>query len=370
MSTATTSLAVHPVEFRLPAAERAARLRRPAFGSVFTEHMVSARWTAERGWHEAELRPYAPIEMPPSMVGLHYGQVVFEGLKAFRGENGEVALFRPDEHAERFRNSARRLMMPPPPVELFLEAAEELVRQDQDWLPADPNMSLYLRPILFASEADLGLRPAVEYRLLMMAFVTEGFFGSTLRPVTVWLSEDYTRVAAGGTGAAKCAGNYAGAYAAQAQAAAHGCDQVVWLDPVERKWVEELGGMNLFFVLGEGERASLLTPPLTGTILPGITRASLLTLAGDVGIPVREERISAAEWRDACRSGEITEVFACGTGARVCPVGEVRSTTDSWTVPGRGTVTARLAEQLFGIQRGTRPDNHGWLHHIGERGVG
>jgi branched-chain amino acid aminotransferase len=324
--------------------------------------MISARWTAALGWHEVELRPFTPIPMQPSMVGLHYGQVVFDGMKAFRAENGEVSIFRPREHAKRFADSARRLMMPPPPEELFVSAAEELVRQDRDWIPDNPNTSLYLRPILFASEAHLGLRPAVEYRLLMIAFVTEGFFGGTLDPVTVWLSEDYTRVAAGGTGAAKCAGNYAGGYAAQAQAAAHDCDQVVWLDPLERKWVEELGGMNVFFVFGAGHGARLLTPPLTGTILPGITRASLLAVAEDLDIPAVEERISVDEWRDGCGSGDITEVFACGTGARVCPVGAVKSATDSWTVRGSGAVTDLLAGELFGIQRGVRPDPHHWMH--------
>lgn len=361
----TSALTSRPVEVRLPADQRAARIGKPAFGSVFTEHMVSARWTASLGWHGAELRPHAAIPMQPVMVGLHYGQVVFEGLKAFRTHTGGVAIFRPRDHAARFANSARRLMMPPPPEDLFVDAVTELVRQDQDWIPDNPNVSLYLRPILFASEADLALRPATEYQLLVIAFVTEGFFGSTLRPVTVWVSQDYTRVGAGGTGAVKCAGNYAGAYAAQAEAAEHGCDQVVWLDPVERKWVEELGGMNLFFVRGNGDSASLFTPPLSGTILPGITRASLIALAADLGIPVSEERIALDEWRAASESGEITEVFACGTGARVCPVGTVKSATASWSIEGSGTVTNLLSEQLFGVQRGTLADRHGWMHPVG-----
>ncbi|SHN33159.1 branched-chain amino acid aminotransferase [Streptomyces yunnanensis] len=355
-----------PVARPLTPSQRAERTTSTAFGSAFTEHLVSVRWSEERGWHEAELRPYEPLVLDPATVGLHYGQAVFEGLKAFRSHTGSVGVFRPDAHARRMRASARRLMMPEPPEELFLAAVDALVAQDQQWIPDDPAMSLYLRPLLFASERTLALRPAREYRFLLMAFVTEGYFGPAQRPVRVQVTETYSRAAAGGTGAAKCAGNYAGSLLPQAEAQEQGFDQVVWLDPVERRWVEELGGMNLFFVYGSGRDARLVTPPLSGSLLAGVTRDALLRLAPALGVPAAEEPMSLEEWRRGCAGGELTEVFACGTAARITPVGEVGSADGIWTI-GDGTtgeVTTRLSDALFGIQRGELPDRWSWMRPV------
>ncbi|MEU9047268.1 MULTISPECIES: branched-chain amino acid aminotransferase [unclassified Kitasatospora] len=355
-----------PLEHPLPVAERLERTRSAAFGSALTEHLVSVEWDAEQGWHSAQLQPYEPLLMDPAMVGLHYGQVVFEGVKAFRTPDGAIRIFRPEAHARRFQDSARRLMMPEMPQDLFVAALDELTRQDQDWLPDDPEMSLYLRPLLYGSERTLALRPARQYRFLLMAFVTEAYFGRDQKPVRVWVTEEFSRAAAGGTGAAKCAGNYAGSLLAQEQAKAKGCDQVVWLDSAEHRWVEEMGGMNLFFVHGSGADTRLTTPPLTGTLLPGVTRASLLDLAADLGIPAAEEPLSLDAWRAGCVSGEITEVFACGTAARVSPVNEVATADGSWVIgDGRtGPLTARLAELLTSVQQGTAPDAHGWMHDV------
>ncbi|WP_406292837.1 branched-chain amino acid aminotransferase [Embleya sp. NBC_00888] len=356
-----------PLQSRISAQERAARCASPAFGHVFTEHMVSMSWSRELGWNKPELVPYGPLELDPATVGLHYGQVVFEGLKAFRTDDDRIFVFRPEAHARRFRRSAQRLMIPEFPDELFVRAVDALVYEDRAWIPDDPNVSLYLRPILFASEAALALRPAHEYRFLLMAFVTEGFFGQVPRPLTVWATTEYSRAATGGTGESKCAGNYAGTYLAQEQAAREGCDQVVWLDSVERRWVEELGGMNLFFVHGRGDRARLTTPPLTGTLLPGVTRDALLVLAADLGLAVTEEPITLDQWRRGCLDGEISEAFACGTAAGISSIGTVRTASGSWNVGdgAEGAVTAQLSRLLLGIRRGELPDPHHWMHPVG-----
>ncbi len=341
------------------------RTRSLAFGTAFTDHMVSMEWNADQGWHGMEVVPHAPLVMDPAMIGIHYGQSVFEGLKAHRVPGG-VAIFRPETHAARMRDSARRLMMPEVPEADFLAAVDALTALDQGELPDDPGVSLYLRPIIFASERTLALRPAREYRFLLMAFLTEGYFGSEQRPVSVWATTEFSRAAPGGTGFAKCAGNYAGSLMAQEAAKEKGCDQVVWLDPVERRWVEEMGGMNLFFVYGSGAGARLVTPPLNGNLLPGVTRDSILRLAPALGIPAAEEMVSLDDWRAGCESGEITEVFACGTAARITAVGEVKSEEGGWTI-GDGTcgeVTGMLFEQLSGIQGGRLPDPYGWLRRI------
>ena len=350
---------------RVPALERERLLANPGFGRLFTEHMVRIPWDADRGWHDAELTAYAPLSLDPGTSVLHYAQAVFEGLKAFRQSDGGVAAFRPDSHAARFRRSARRLALPELPEETFLEAIDLLLEADHEWVPSAAEHSLYLRPLMYASEVTLSVHPADQVTFLLIASPSGPYFPRGVKPVTVWLSEDFSRAAPGGTGAAKTGGNYAGGLLAQAQAAEHGCDQVVWLDSQEHRWVEEMGGMNLCFVFGRGPDARLMTPALTGTLLPGITRDSLLTLGRDLGYETEEGRISVDEWRVGCEDGSLSEVFACGTAAVITPVAAVKSVYASWTVGdgGPGEVSMRLREALVDIQRGAARDPHGWLHH-------
>ncbi|MEU5416941.1 branched-chain amino acid aminotransferase [Streptomyces clavifer] len=339
---------------------------RAPFGELFTPHMVTARWQQGEDWSRPHLAPFADLPMSPAMVGLHYGQVVFEGLKGYRRPGGGVDLFRPLDHAARLRRSAERLAMPVLPDTLFQDAVELLVSADQASLPQAPGLSLYLRPLLFADEANLALRPARSYTFLLIAFVTGGFFSDRPDPVTVFVSRDYTRAAPGGTGGVKFAGNYAPAYLAQEQAVSAGCHQVVWLDPVERRWVEELGGMNLFFVRGHGADAELVTPPAVGTLLPGITRDSLMTLAGRQGIAVREEPIAVDQWRQESLDGTLTETFAAGTAAVVTPVGTVRDGDQEWRI-GDGTagpVTLALRDALVDVHTGRAAAPAGWLHRV------
>src|SRR5215472_2141160 len=351
----------------VPADQRAQMLAAPGFGSVFTDHMAKIRWTDDLGWHDARIEPYGPITLDPAAQVLHYGQEIFEGLKAYTQADGSVAAFRPEANAARFNRSAARLAMPELPESLFVRAIELLVAQDQAWVPTAEGHSLYLRPFMIATETGLGVnRPSSSYQFMVIASPVAGYFGGEIKPVTVWLSEDYTRAAPGGTGEAKCGGNYAAAFAGQQQALDHGCDQVVWLDAPERQWVEEMGGMNVCFVYGRGSDARIMTPALTGSLLPGITRDSLLKLAPDLGIPAYEGRISVSDWRAGCASGEITEVFACGTAAVITPIGTVRSDSGDWTI-GDGTagrITSLLREELVGIQYGRKPDRYGWVHRL------
>jgi branched-chain amino acid aminotransferase len=351
----------------LPAAQRARILADPGFGQVFTDHMVTIDWSDDRGWHGARLVPYGPLTLDPATSVLHYSQVIFEGLKAYRQDGGAIVAFRPQANAARFNRSAARMAMPEMPPEVFVHALELLVSQDRDWVPTASEHSLYLRPFMIATQRGLGVnRPSSSYTFSVIASPAAAYFSGGIRPVSVWLSSEYSRAAPGGTGEAKCGGNYAASFAGQRQAVEHGCDQVVWLDAAERQWVEEMGGMNLFFVLGSGPQARVMTPALTGSLLPGITRDALLTLSPDLGIPAGEGRISVSQWREGCASGEITEVFACGTAAVITPVGSAKSAAGDWTI-GDGTpgpVTMRLREELLGIQYGSRPDPYGWIHKI------
>jgi branched-chain amino acid aminotransferase len=349
----------------VPAAERAQMLADPGFGRVFTDHMATIRWEAGRGWHDARIEPYGPITLDPAAAVFHYGQEIFEGLKAYTQADGSVATFRPQANAARFNRSAARLAMPELPESLFVRAIELLVARDLAWVPTAAGHSLYLRPFMIATQTGLGVsKPSMEYLFTLIASPVSGYFGGAVRPVTVWLSEDYSRAAPGGTGEAKCGGNYAAAFAGQQQALDHGCDQVVWLDAVERRWVEEMGGMNLFLVYGSGADARIVTPATTGSLLHGLTRDSLLKLGPDLGIPAVEDRISVDEWQRGCEAGEITEAFACGTAAVITPVGGVRGAGAQWTVGdgSAGPVTARLRDELVGIQNGSRPDRYGWMH--------
>ncbi|OZV77379.1 branched chain amino acid aminotransferase [Micromonospora echinospora] len=360
---------VHPSESPMPAPDREAVLSAPGFGQVFTDHMVTLRWSEGRGWHDGRVEQYGTLALYPATSVFHYGQACFEGMKAYRQESGGVALFRPWANAARFNQSARRMAMPPLPEETFVRALELLVTQDSDWVPDEIGTSLYLRPFMVATQHGLGFtHPSDSYLFCVIASPATAYFGGgTPRALTVWLSEDYSRAAPGGTGAAKAAGNYGGAFAASLQASARGCDQVVWLDSARHEWVEEMGGMNLCFVYGRsGSSPQLMTPALTGTLLPGITRDSLLTLAPLFDIAAEEGQITAEQWRDECEAGVLTETFACGTAAVIAPVGRVRGASDDWLVgDGQpGPVTRRLRDELLGIQYGLRPDLFGWVHKV------
>ncbi|MGH3470082.1 MAG: branched-chain amino acid aminotransferase [Thermocrispum sp.] len=340
----------------------------PGFGTHFTDHMVTVRWSAEQGWHDAAVEPYAPLTLDPATSVLHYGQAVFEGLKAYRQPDGSIASFRPDVNAVRFRRSSARLAIPELPEEVFLSSLRELVAVDGRWVPEAAGESLYLRPFSIATEAGLGVnRPANSFRYILIGSPAGSYFSGGVKPVKLWISTDFSRSAPGGTGFAKCAGNYAASFLPQAQAVEQGCDQVAYLDSSTHQWVEELGGMNLFFVFGSGEGAHLVTPELNGNLLPGVTRDTLLTLARHFGYTVEERRISAEEWEKSAASGELTEVFACGTAAVITPVGSVKHSGGEFTIAGgtAGEITMRLREELTGIQVGTRPDTHGWLYPLG-----
>ncbi|MFF0307970.1 branched-chain amino acid aminotransferase [Streptosporangium sp. NPDC004379] len=344
------------------AAEREQVLANPGFGQVFTDHMIRIDYTEGRGWHDARLMPYGPLSLDPATAVFHYAQEFFEGLKAYRQESGSIVSFRPQANAARFNLSAGRMAMPELPEEAFVESLELLVQTDRDWVPTTSGHSLYLRPFMIATQPALGVNhPSSTYSYMVIASPAASYFGGS-RPVSVWLSTEYTRAAPGGTGFAKCGGNYAAAFVAQRQAVAEGCDQVVWLDANEHRYVEEMGGMNLFFVYGD----RLLTPALTGTLLPGITRDSILTMAADLGLTAEEGRLSIEEWQSGAESGELTEVFACGTAAVVTPVGTVKGADRAWTIGdgGQGPVTTRIREELVGIQYGTRPDPYHWVHKI------
>jgi branched-chain amino acid aminotransferase len=345
-------------------ADRAQAIADPGFGKVFTDHMVVIEWTEGRGWHDATIGPRVPLSLDPAAAVLHYAQEIFEGLKAYRLQDGSLALFRPDANARRFNASARRLAMPELPEDVFVEAVRQLVLADRDWFPAIEGGSLYMRPFMFADEPFLGVRPAKHYKFLVICSPAGNYFKSGSPAVSIWVSGDYTRAAPGGTGAAKCGGNYAASLVPQAEAIARGHDQVVFLDAAEHKWVEELGGMNVFFVFDDG---TMITPPLTGTILPGITRESLLQLAREEGLEIREERYSLDQWRADAASGRLVETFACGTAAVVTPIGRVAGEDGEFTIGtgGPGQTTSRLRERLVAIQRGTAEDKHGWVTHIG-----
>ena len=364
-----------PLEFTVqrsahPASEeqRAAILNNPPFGRYHTDHMVSITYTADRGWHDARVVSYGPIELDPAAIVLHYAQEVFEGLKAYRWADGSIVSFRPEANAARLRSSARRLAIPELPDEVFMESLRQLIAVDGAWVPpVGGEESLYLRPFVFATEPGLGVRPANQYRYLVIGSPAGAYFPRGIKPVSVWLSTEYVRAAPGGTGAVKFGGNYAASLLAQAQAADNGCDQVVWLDAVERRYVEEMGGMNLFFVFGSGGSARLVTPELTGTLLPGITRDSLMQLASDAGFAVEERKIDVDEWQKKTAAGEITEVFACGTAAVITPVSSVKWADGEFTISDGqpGEVTMALRDTLTGIQRGTFADTHGWMSRLG-----
>ena len=361
----------HGVEFsQQPSAnpksaeERAAILANPGFGNHFTDHTAivdySVDETGEGGWHNARVEAYGPISLDPSAAVLHYGQEIFEGLKAYRHADGSIWTFRPEANAARLNKSARRIALPELPAEYFLGAIRELVALDKEWVPDGDGESLYLRPFMIATEAFLGVRAAREVSFRVIASPVGNYFGGELKPVSIWISREYARAGRGGTGAAKCGGNYAASLIAQQEAEAHGCKQVLFLDHFNDDAVEELGGMNVFFVMKDG---SLATPALTGTILEGVTRMSVIQVAKDMGREVVERKITLDEWREGVATGEIAEVFACGTAAVITPIGVLKDQTEfiGSEDAKAGETTMAIREQLLGIQTGTAPDTHGWL---------
>jgi branched-chain amino acid aminotransferase len=354
---------IHPNPTPVPDVERAALLTDPGFGRVFTDHMVTIRYAEGKGWYDARVEPRAPIPMDPASAVLHYAQEIFEGLKAYRAGDGSAIMFRPRANAARFRRSAERMAMPGLPEDVFLASLRQLVSIDRDWIPSSEDASLYLRPFMFASEVFLGVKPASEYLYCVIASPAGSYFKGGVKPVSLWVSREYTRAAPGGTGAAKCGGNYAASLLPQAEAIENGCDQVVFLDAVERRYIDELGGMNVFVVYDDG---TLVTPSLNGSILAGITRDSVITLARDNGLSVVERPYSLEEWRADAASGRLTEAFACGTAAVITPIGTIRSSEGGFSMPGNGAgkVTASLRAQLVDIQRGRAEDRYGWVERV------
>lgn len=333
----------------------------PGFGTHFTDHMLTVEWTPDRGWHDARITPYGPLSLDPATAVLHYAQETFEGLKAYRHDDGSIWTFRPEQNAARMMRSSRRLAFPELPVEDFVACVDALVEVDQRWVPdSSGEKSLYLRPFMYASEKFLGVRPSQHVTFMVIASPAGAYFKGGIKPVTLWLSEQFTRAGRGGMGAAKTGGNYAASLAAQREAIEQGCDQVVFLDDQEFRYIEELGGMNLFFVHADGR----IVTPATGTILEGITRASIIELAGSLGHTVEERKFSIDEWREGVASGAITEIFACGTAAVVTPVGSLKSPHGDVAAPASTDLTMRIREELVGLQFGHREDTHGWMHRV------
>ena len=339
-------------------------LANPGFGTHFTDHMLTVEWTPDRGWHGARVEPYGPITLDPATAVLHYAQETFEGMKAYRHEDGSVWTFRPEANGERLIRSNRRLALPELPVDDFVRCVDELVKVDQRWVPEGTGeKSLYVRPFMFASEKFLGVRPSKHVTFMVIASPAGAYFKGGLKPVDLWVTEEYTRAGRGGMGAAKTGGNYASSLLPQREAAEHGCDQVVFLDAQEGRYVEELGGMNLYFVYADGH---VVTPATTGTILEGITRSSIIELAGKLGHSVEERRFAIEEWHEGVASGEITEVFACGTAAVVTPVGALRHAggeTPAATTEA-GSLTTKIRQALVDVQYGRAEDTFGWMHRV------
>ena len=335
-------------------AERAELLADPQFGTAFTDHMIDVCWSVRGGWHRPRVQPYGPLSLDPAAAVLHYGQEIFEGIKAYRHADGSIWTFRPDANGRRLQRSARRLALPELPVEYFIQSLRELIAVDGAWVPSGADQSLYFRPFMFAKEAFLGVRPANKVGYYVIASPVGAYFKGGAKPVSIWLSEQYARAGKGGTGAAKTGGNYAASLLPQAEAYEQGCDQVVFLD--QDRNVEELGGMNIVFVYKDGT----LVTPQSPSILEGITRDSILQLAVDRGHKVEGRSVSIDEWREGVASGDIVEVFACGTAAVVAPIGVLKG-TDFIDEQPLGELALSLREELTDIQYGRREDTHGWL---------
>jgi branched-chain amino acid aminotransferase len=360
----TSQFVVHPHPAPTSDAQRAALMDKPAFGMVFTDHLARATWHVGEGWGERRIEPFADLVFHPGATVLHYGQQAFEGLKAYKHADGSVWLFRPDVNAARFAASAARMSLPPVSEADFLGSIEALIRVDAAWVPGDVESSLYLRPLLLGTEACLGVRPSTTVEYVLMASPVGGYFPHGVKPVSIWVAQGFHRAGAGGTGTAKTAGNYAASLLPQQQAADNGCEQVLFLDAREDRFVEELGGMNVFVVMRDG---SVVTPRLTGTILEGVTRASVLSLLEADGRTVEERDVTLEDLRSGVADGSVAEVFACGTAAVVTPLARLVAPEFDVTVGdgGAGDVTMALRGALTDIQYGRAEDRFGWMRRVG-----
>lgn len=348
-----------------PAADREAILANPTFGTHFTDHQVVVVWEKDKGWHSAEVVPYGPIMMDPSSSVLHYGQEIFEGIKAYRHQDGSIWTFRPTANAQRLQRSAKRMALPELPQEIFVESLRQLIAVDGDWVPKPENeKTLYIRPFEIAAENFLGVRAAARAEYRVIASPVGPYFTGGLKPVSIWIALNSARAGKHGTGEAKTGGNYAASLLAQQEGYENGCSQVMFLDAESATYIEELGGMNLFFVFKDG---SVATPPLDGTILHGITRNSVITLIEDRGITVHQRKVSLEEIRQAAASGDLVEVFACGTAAVITPVGVLKSRLEEISISAdSGELTSALRAELTGIQYGTVEDRHNWMHKLAD----
>ena len=332
------------------------------FGKIFTDHMFIMNYTEGMGWHDARIVPFGDLSFSPASMVFHYGQEMFEGLKAYRGEDGKTYLFRPDMNAKRTNATNDRLCIPHLPEEDFVQAVKAIVKVDEDWVPTEKGTSLYVRPFIIATDPFLGVSPSKTYLFIIILSPSGAYYASGLEPVGIWIEDDYVRAVRGGMGFAKTGGNYAASLAAQVKAHDAGYSQVLWLDGVERKYIEEVGAMNIFFKI-DGE---IVTPMLNGSILPGITRNSVLHLCKHWGYKVSERKISVDELLEAQKSGKLEEVFGTGTAAVISPVGKLRYKDDVMTIgDGKiGPVSQRLYDTVTGIQLGKLPDEFGWRQEV------
>lgn len=328
------------------------------FGKYYTDHMFVMDHTEGQGWHDARIVPYAPLQIDPAAMVLHYALESFEGLKAYRQPDGSVRLFRPEKNAERMMNTNHRMCLPALPVEDFVQAVKALVKTEEDWVPSEEGTSLYIRPFVIATEPHLGVRPSTTHQFLIICSPVGAYYSTGINPVKIFVEDEYTRAAPGGTGFTKCGGNYAASLISQVKAHDLGYEQTLWLDGVEHKYVEEVGSMNCFFKIN----GKIYTAPCVGTVLPGVTRMSCMELLRKWGFTVSEERIAIAEIMKASLEGHLEEVFGTGTAAVISPVGELRYEGDvAYINDGKiGEVTHRLYDTITGIQWGKLPDNMGW----------
>ncbi len=332
------------------------------FGQYFTDHMFIMDYTEGKGWHDARIVPYGPLELDPSTMVLHYGQAIFEGLKAYKTKKGEILLFRPEKNMERVNNSNDRLVIPRISVEDGVQAIKELVKTDADWIPDAPGTSLYIRPFIIATDPFLGVRPSDTYKFIIILSPVGAYYKEGINPVKIYIESNYVRAVKGGLGYAKTVANYASSLKAQVEAKHIGYTQVLWLDGVEKKYIEEVGTMNVFFKI-DGE---VITPSLEGTILPGITRMSTIELLKKSGIPVTERRISIQELYEAHTAGKLDEAFGTGTAAVISPIGEFNWNGNAITVNGGkiGPVASKVYETITGIQSGELEDTYGWTQKV------